>query len=382
MEYQVKVVRDTAGLAALEDAWTQLLNRSQASTIFSSFPWIMAWWRAFGHSNRLYTLVITDPTSDQITGIAPLMLRRAGALRKLEYIGTGLSDTGDFVLDANCAEPISRAIFAYLRAHNTDWDILDLDETPAYSPLATLLEEEAPEGLRVISLPRTDCPYIALPATWEEYTRTLHRKSRQHLESFARRVVDETGAFFRLVTQEEDAIPAVDRFYRLHMARWASKDDALNPEHRSPAFLPFLEDVCKRSAAHGLLRLCELCVGDDVIASWISFQVNGRWNGYMTGFDPTWSNKRPGKILHGFVVRAALAEKTRELDFGRGAEEYKYEMGAVNRRNSRFILTGNAPGSLVGYGWTRLRMKARDWVHAYRARTASKTTTEQPAEPK
>jgi len=57
-------------------------------------------------------------------------------------------------------------------------------------------------------------------------------------------------------------------------------------------------------------------------------------------------------------------------------------MGAINRQNARFVLTGNAPGSLLGYGWTRLRMKARDWVHAYRARAVSKTTTPPSAEPK
>jgi CelD/BcsL family acetyltransferase involved in cellulose biosynthesis len=203
----------------------------------------------------------------------------------------------------------------------------------------------------------------------------LQRKPRQHLESFARRVVQETGAYYRLVTSQADAPAAVGRFYKLHLARWASKDDALNQEHVSPAFLPFLQEACLRSAAAVLLRISELCVGDDVIASWISFQVNGRLNGYMTGFDPEWSNKRPGKILHGFVVRQALAEQSRELDFGRGAEEYKYEMGAINRRNRRFLLSNNTPRSALAFSLMALRIKGRDMVRKYREMRDAKRKT-------
>jgi CelD/BcsL family acetyltransferase involved in cellulose biosynthesis len=286
-----------------------------------------------------------------------------------------LSDTGDFVLDAECAEPVAQEIFASLRRHRREWDLLDLDEVPPYSPLTPLLESRKPLGLHMIRLPRTDCPFIALPATWEEYTHTLQRKPRQHLESFARRVVQETGAYYRLVTSEADTPAAVARFYKLHLARWASKDDALNQEHISPGFLPFLQEACMRSAAAGLLRISELCVGDDVIASWISFQVNGRLNGYMTGFDPAWSNRRPGKILHGFVVRQALAEQSRELDFGRGAEEYKYEMGAVNRRNRRFILSNNTPRSALAFGYMALQIKGRGLVRRYRETRGVKRET-------
>lgn len=370
MEYKVKVVRDEAGLRQLEDGWARLLGESQAGSIFASFPWNLAWWHSFSGGKSLFVLVASDQAG-RVCGIAPLMLHRAGALRKLEFIGTGLSDTGDFVLDEGCAEPVTQAIFACLRRHRREWDLLDMDEVPPYSALVEQLSRAKPPGLHVIRLPRTDCPFISLPTTWEAYTRTLQRKPRQHLESFARRVVHETGASFRLVTEEADVPAAVARFYRLHLARWSTKEDVLNPEHNEPGFMPFLEEACLRSAAHGLLRIAELCVGEEAIASWISFQVNGRWNGYMTGFDPAWSNKRPGKILHGFVVRAALAEQAHELDFGRGAEEYKYEMGATNRTNRRFVVANNTPPSGVAFGMTALNILARDLVRRYRsAKTA------------
>lgn len=370
MDYQVTVVQNVEGLRGLEEQWSHLLDHSQAGSIFASFPWNLAWWHAFGGDKRLYVLVASD-TAGQVRGIAPLMLVRQGSVRKLEWIGTGLSDTGDFVLDESCTEPVIEAMFAHLQQHRRDWDLLDLDEVPPYSHFAGWFESHEPPGLRVIRLPRTDCPYIAVPSTWEEYTQTLQRKPRQHLEGFARRVVEESGAYFRLVTEEADVPGAVARFYKLHRARWETKDDELNPEHMGPGFLPFLQEACTRSAAHGYLRLAELCVGDATISSWITFNINGRWNGYMTGFDPKWSSKRPGKVLHGFLMRQALAEHARELDLGRGNEGYKYEMGAVDRKNWRFVLANDTVRSTLAFRQAQLRIQAREMVHRIRSAESS-----------
>lgn len=364
MEYQLTVVRHEGDLQCLEEQWTRLPAHSQAGSIFTSFPWNLAWWHSFGgdKGRSLFVLVATGKDGETL-GIAPLMLVRYGSVRKLEWIGTGLSDTGDFVLDESCAPLVIEAMLAYLHKHRREWDLLDLDEVPPYSLLAGYLEDRQPAGLRAIRLPRTDCPFIAVPATWEEYTQTLQRKPRQHLESFARRVVEESGAVFRMVTQEAEAPGAVARFYELHRARWATKGDELNPEHTEANFLAFLQEACTRSAAHGFLRLAELCVGDATISSWISFNVNGRWNGYMTGFDPAWSSKRPGKVLHGFVMRQALAEHARELDLGRGTEVYKYELGAVDRKNCRLVLASDTVRSVLAFKQAQLRIQARELVH-------------------
>jgi CelD/BcsL family acetyltransferase involved in cellulose biosynthesis len=359
-DFRIRLIQDERGVAQLSEAWTHLLSRSNA-TIFASLPWNLAWWHSFGANKHPYILVATDP-SGEVRGIAPLMLTRLGPLRRLEFIGTGLSDAGDFLLDADYALPAAQSIFAHLRRLRRTWDLIDLDEVPPYSPLATWLQTGKPLGQHIIRLPRTDAPYVALPPTWEEYIVTLQRKPRQHLESFAKRVIQETGMEYRCVTTPQDTPEAVARFYKLHRARWETKSDSLNPEHIAPSFLPFLEEACLRAAASGYLRISELWAGDAVISSWISFQVNNRLNGYMTGFDPAYSKDRPGKILHRFVVRQALSEQVIELDFGRGGEEYKFEMGAVHRHNARFILANNTPRSLLAFAAMKLRMRARDLI--------------------
>lgn len=373
MDYRVRVIRDEHGLLTLKDAWERLLSRSNA-TIFASHPWTLAWWHAFGADKQLYILTATNP-SGEVCGIAPLMLDRLGPLRKLEIIGTGLGDAGDFLLDPDHAPPVATALFAHLRRLRREWDLIDLDEVPPYSPLSQWLQSGKPLGQHIIRLPRTDAPYVSLPPTWEEYIATLQRKPRQHLESFAKRVVKEENIEYRCVTSEHEAREAVDRFYALHRARWETKSDDLNAEHMAPAFLPFLEELCTRAAASNYLRISELFIGSTIISSWISFQVNARLNGYMTGFDPAYSKVRPGKLLHRFVVRQALEEHATELDFGRGDEEYKFEMGATHRHNARFILANNTPRSLLALSAMKLRQQARTLIHNLRTPA---TTDQQP----
>jgi CelD/BcsL family acetyltransferase involved in cellulose biosynthesis len=88
----------------------------------------------------------------------------------------------------------------------------------------------------------------------------------------------------------------------------------------------------------------------------------------MTGFDPAWSAKRPGKVLHGFVMREAMREGAFEIDAGRGAEPYKYELGAVSRQSWRFVLTSNTARSVIALGLMKGRVRARELVRRYRER--------------
>src|SRR3954454_2471642 len=94
--YRVRRITNEADLLELEDAWTDLLLSAEESTVFASFQWNVAWWRHFGAGAALH--VVTVCAGDRLVGLAPLMVRRFGPVRKLEFVATGLSDYGDFLV--------------------------------------------------------------------------------------------------------------------------------------------------------------------------------------------------------------------------------------------------------------------------------------------
>ncbi len=362
MAYRVAAICDEAGLLDLEPAWTALAAATPTGTIFASFAWGTAWWHHFGGHGQLYLIAVYE-ADGRLVGLAPLLRPASSAPRKLVFLGTGLADVGDILVAADAAASVSGAIFDYLSAHAGDWDLLDLDEIPPYSPLEPHWYGPAPAGLTVRTLPRTECPYIPLPATWEAYLAALSHTTRRQLVTKTQSFVTEHGASFRLVTTPAAVPAAVARFHALHLARWRVKEAPLDSAHRLPAFLPFLTDLCTRAASAGTLRLAELWAGDVSIAAWISFLVNGRWSGYMTGFDPAWSRYRPGKVLHSFVMQQAIAEGAHELDFGRGAEAYKYELGAVTRSNSRALLASSTLRSSLAMALAEVGIEGRAVLH-------------------
>ena len=382
MTYRVEVILDDAPFAALESAWTDLL-RAAGTTFFASWQWNYTWWQYFGAGKRLYLLAVYDAAG--LAGVAPLMLRAAGPLRKLEFIGTGLSDAGDFVLHPARGPGALGAILDHLRAHQGVWDLVDLDEIPPYSLLAGALPPAHLAGLRVTPIARTDCPFMLLPDSWDDYLHTLSRKRRQVFERRARRLLDEYAAEFTVCTGGAAVGAAIGTLYRLHRARWAGNEAGLEPVHLTPAFPAFLEQVAERVAAPGWLRLAELRVGAQVIASSLSFLANSRWSGYLKGFDPDWAERGPGQVLDALSIRYAAGEHTREFDFGRGNEDYKYRFGAVSRQSSRLVLAGTTPRATAGHLLTALRLRGRALAHrgpaAPGAPGAGPPTPDEPSSP-
>ncbi|MDQ2807352.1 MAG: GNAT family N-acetyltransferase, partial [Chloroflexota bacterium] len=356
MAYRVQLIRNATDLAASAEAWQRLVRACPTATVFATYPWNSVWWQHFGAAARLYLPAVYDGAGE-LVGLAPLLLRRTGLIRKLELIGTGLSDVGDFVLHPDHAAPAAAAVFAYLQAHCHEWDLVDLDEVPAYSFLAGDLAAVLPGGLQTMRLPRTDNPFIAAPAAWAAYRANVPRKWRSAFER--PRFAADLTATFHLVTTPGTAAAAVHTLYRLHRARWAARPDALEAVHLTPPFAAFLAEVSTQLAAQGGLRLTELRVDDQVIGAGLNFVVNGHWNAYMQGFDPQWIAESPGQLLNTFAVKQACDEQVQEFDFGRGNEAYKYRYGAATRQNLRLIISSPTPRSQLGRTLTRLRIAAR-----------------------
>jgi CelD/BcsL family acetyltransferase involved in cellulose biosynthesis len=331
---------------------------ASAATVFASPQWAVAWWHHFGAGHRLHVLAVYEPEG-RLVGVAPLMIRPLGPFRKLEFIGTGLSDLGDVVLHPDYAAPVLAVLFQHLRARRGDWDLGDWSEIPPASPLLGYLATHQPAGLAIRQVPQTECPVIDLPATWEAYVSGLARKRRYYVNSFPRKFEREHAGHFTTISRPAEVPAGVDTFYRLHMARWQVKAGELSAEHTDPHFRPFLEEVCTRLAERGWLRLTLLQAGEQPIAAAINFLFNGRWNSYMKGFDPAWSQARPGTLLDAARIKQAIAEHAAVLEFGRGDEAYKSGFGVTTYRTTRLLLGNTAPRSRAAYGLMALRRRLR-----------------------
>jgi CelD/BcsL family acetyltransferase involved in cellulose biosynthesis len=102
-----------------------------------------------------------------------------------------------------------------------------------------------------------------------------------------------------------------------------------------------------RTAIHnafkaGWLQLAFLTVGGKKAASYLNFDFQNRLYIYNSGLNPIFENLSPGWVLLGYLIEWAIAEGREMVDFMRGDEGYKYQLGGKDRFVIRATLTRQA----------------------------------------
>jgi CelD/BcsL family acetyltransferase involved in cellulose biosynthesis len=337
-------ISSTEDFAALRDEWNTLLSVSKADTVFLTWEWAFSWWEAFHNADtNLFVLVVTD--HDKTIGIAPLVLtrRRFGglfALRQIKFLGADIAcgDYLDFIIDSRSQErEVLRAILEYLQDHHAEWDHLCLTEVPEGSvnvpwiaDMAKDLRYRFAQGILHV------CPSAAMPETWEALEMSLNKDFRRNLKYEKRQLLEKRGGAFRLC-DEQNLEAELDAFWTLHEMRWNSKGQA--GSFTDPSKREFYRKMATRCSEKKWLRLCFLTVDNARIATLLGFQYGNRFYGLQTGFDPAWSKFSVGHVLLACVVEHALAEGSREYDFLRGTEPYKYDWKARDKNTLALRIT-------------------------------------------
>jgi CelD/BcsL family acetyltransferase involved in cellulose biosynthesis len=360
---EVVEVTDSAGLAALEPQWRDLLAQSVDPTPFQSFEWQETWWRHLG-SGRLWVLVARD--NGVMVGLMPLHITRyrGTPLRQVRFLGAPLSDFQQILAAAGREEAVRDAFMARLLHHGDHWDLCDFADQRAGTSLTT---GEMPKGLRRLLVHHRVCPYIELDTSWDVFVKRLSKNMRANVGRRRRQVQKQFRAEFDVATAE--TLPtAMEELYLVHNARWRRRGT-------SGAFAgarkqAFHHEVAQRFLARGWLRLHRLRLDGVTRAAFYCFQLGPRVYYYLSGFDVAFGKYSIGNVLMAQAIERAIGDGAREFDFLRGDETYKLAWGAEERRTLRLILGREALRStlaLKAHGLERflehkgLAMQRRLW---------------------
>ncbi|MBN2112631.1 MAG: GNAT family N-acetyltransferase [Acidimicrobiia bacterium] len=352
-------VTDDDALEALAREWDHLLADSTAPSPFLTWAWVGAWRRTLGADHALAVVAARHPGDGRLVGLAPFAVeeRRApGGLgyRALVFLGSGPAapDHLDLIVlrgwEATVAAPLWGAALRRARP-----DLADLDGLRAEGLLEALtLRRRADRRRYAEALP---CPYLPLPATWEEYEASLGRNLRQNLRRYARRLEEESPGPVarRLVVRPEELDPTLDALARLHQQVRSARGQA--GAFGSPALTGFHHLAARRFLEAGRLRLYRLDVAGKAVAVIYCIRQGEVVSFYTTGYDPAYARFGPGRDLMAHAIGAAIAEGAAEFDFLRGDESYKGQWGAQLRQDWRVVLPSGARGRLLLGGRNLLR---------------------------
>ena len=176
-------------------------------------------------------------------------------------------------------------------------------------------------------------PYIPLPGDWDAYLASIDKKQRHEIRRKIRRADEYYLPVRWYITQDGETLDReVDSFLDL-MGHDPDKAKFLTPAMRAQ-----LHSIVRAAFNAGWLQLSFIEVNGEKAAGYLNFDyLNHIWV-YNSGLDFRFSEISPGWVLLAHLLEWANDNKRQYFDFMRGAEDYKYRFGAIDRQVMRITM--------------------------------------------
>jgi CelD/BcsL family acetyltransferase involved in cellulose biosynthesis len=129
---------------------------------------------------------------------------------------------------------------------------------------------------------------------------------------------------FVVAREPEEVRRALQRFLELHAMRANMARGAEHPnKFAGRALQDFLYDVCGRLAARDAVRVFQLRIGTEIVASRIAFVVGDGAYLYYSGFDPAWARYSVMTTVVAEAIRYAIANGIKTVNLSLTREQSK-----------------------------------------------------------
>jgi CelD/BcsL family acetyltransferase involved in cellulose biosynthesis len=320
-------------------AWNALLKESETRSVFLTWQWLATWWECFGTGRELFTIAVLR--SDQLVGIAPLMLRHEAGTRIVEFLGRGASEYCDFIASADDKAEVIAAVWDALLRRRDRWDRIELDGLPESSSTARRLGKlELPAG-SVRSLHDAGTSPALSIAQSRAFAEACTRKKslRRHTRYFERLAPLE----FRHVLDSDELTDLLPEFFEQHRdRRFMAGDRSLFDDTRNRRFY---ERVAAQMLDSGMLRFALLRWRDENLAFHFGFLYDGVFTWYQPAFNVDFARYSPGEVMLRKLIENALESGAREFDLASGDAPFKERFANLKRRLQRVeIVQGDRLG--------------------------------------
>ena len=185
---RVELVEDDDTFLRMGPVWNRLVDEARVDHPFLRHEWVRTWWECFKPAGKLHILVVMEGAEP--IAIAPLMFDQGRvygcAVRRLRGIANVYTERFDLIL-ARRAKEACKAIWNFLAAEASGWDMLELRQIPENARAAEYLRFCAFEDNFLLGQwHSSDGPFIPIDQPWDSYVKTLSKKHLSNLRGRAK----------------------------------------------------------------------------------------------------------------------------------------------------------------------------------------------------
>lgn len=370
--YDVREINTFDALEESRPLWQSLLAETADATFFHSLDWLQVYWKHYGASQRLRTLVVYH--QGEPLGILPMVVRRErrkiGMISVLTY---PLDDWGSWYSPLGpCPQETLTAGIRHFLETRRDWDVFDLRWVPEHFDT----HQQTQAALAATHLPtmhdvRSVSALIDLNTTWEILLQSFTPKWRNNFKRWQRRLSEQGELKLLRYRPAGSAVGDDDPRWDLYdtceaIARrsWqGSSTDGTTLS--SESIRPFLRDLHQTAARTGNVEINLLMAGQTPLAYAYNYHHWGRIYGLRIGYDPQAARAGAGNVLYAFAIRDSIERGDTLYDMGPGSLAYKQHWATqlVPLRQYTHFSSASFKGRLLHRGHlTRRWLREQRWL--------------------
>ncbi|HWP24690.1 MAG TPA: GNAT family N-acetyltransferase [Candidatus Binatia bacterium] len=358
-------LRNESDFLVLRDDWNKLIDADHRATIFQTWEFQYHAWRMTGAPDSLCMATVRNQTGN-LVGCAPLAVTRWGfgpaKARILEFASGPFCDYGDFLIHADYAESVLKALSAWLRQNLHRWDVVRFRgvREDSWVNHANLFFSKLACPFTAVQV--GTAPYLSFKTSWSSYEDALDHRHASILRYKVKKLFRNLNCRLESAAAGPSLERALHSLMELHQQRMRSK--GRRSFFSDPAVRTEFGTLVKRLAARRLAQVYTLVCDQKTIAAICIFKFRGTMFFYQGGFDTTCSRLSPGVVLHCLCITEGIRDKARQYDFLQGREPYKFIWANEERLLYDFEFLTKAWQRIL-IRWcdrTRLFLSRRKWA--------------------
>jgi len=368
-ELRVQLLASPAQLSALARECDELALSMYPRLPFATSTWLALWWQHFSEQrffvhDRFFVHTLRDE-SGRLRALAPLMLtERPGTgpmrARALAFFGAdkNITELRGLICQPEFEGAAVRSLLAHVIGCAEQWDWFSWNGIRRGTDAHQALDMNPNYHWT-----RETTDYVLpLPGSWEEFRSSRSRNIKESLRKCYNSLKRDGHDFrFRVVSDPAKLPSALARFTTLHALR--AHAPSLVPhanvfaEHRAR---DLMSDIAASPSEALSMRVFQLEVAGQVVASRIGFVLEDELYLYFSGYEPAWGKYSVMTTTVAETLKWAIEQGIRSVNLSPGTDVSKTRWGASPIvMNNGVLVSPERRGQLVFRVLTELNERSR-----------------------
>ncbi len=324
---EVRTHKSLAELAPLASQLDELNDASMRPSPFGTFAYLRDYVTYDEDGAPAELLLVTFWRDGALAGFLPLV-RRVERFFGTDYVRlaqvmTGDADRPQLVCRASDSRDCAQAAYTYLCNLGEPWDMLELSDQDATSPMALPPSWLRERGFHARVFP-TD-PNTTIPlayANLRDYFRAIDRKLRTNVARNVRRLFQSGEVRWLFSDDPEVTRSLLPHYLDLERRSWKMLGGGVISRHERR--LAFFEALAGGDHAPRLRLALGVVVVDGLpIAGMLAGIFGEQLYGFQTAFDEAYAELGPGQLVLLLIVGEAIARGLGAVNLMHGSTHYK-----------------------------------------------------------